>query len=117
MFDCALRLLRHTYRLCNLCVDSLLCTCRRIDLHLPAPRTRCRATVPHVGYPVVPILSCSFGWLIFETIRSNPARSGIGLFDSSGVPVYWIIQPAEACCPTTQEVEIVGLISARHLNY
>jgi APA family basic amino acid/polyamine antiporter len=46
------------------------------------------------GYPIVPILflvvSCG---LIFETIRSNPGRSGIGLFlILLGLPVYWLIE-------------------------
>src|SRR5215211_1222661 len=62
------------------------------------------------GYPVVPILFLVVsGWLIFETIRSNPARSGIGLFlILLGVPVYWIIQSRQKRASlATREVEIV----------
>lgn len=46
------------------------------------------------GYPVVPALFLVVsGWLIFETIRSNPGRSGVGLFlILLGLPVYWIIE-------------------------
>jgi APA family basic amino acid/polyamine antiporter len=46
------------------------------------------------GYPVVPIVFLVVsGWLIIETIRSNPGRSGIGLFlILLGLPVYWIIE-------------------------
>jgi hypothetical protein len=49
------------------------------------------------------------GWLIFETIRSNPGRSGIGLFlILLGVPVYWIIQSRQKRASlATQQVEIV----------
>jgi hypothetical protein len=48
-------------------------------------------------------------WLIIETIRSNPARSGIGLFlILLGVPVYWIIQSRQKRVPlATPEVEVV----------
>ncbi|HEX7772563.1 MAG TPA: amino acid permease, partial [Pyrinomonadaceae bacterium] len=62
------------------------------------------------GYPVVPIVFIAVsGWLIFETIRSNPARSGIGLFlILLGVPVYWIIQSRQKrVALATPEVEIV----------
>ncbi|HEU4508989.1 MAG TPA: amino acid permease [Pyrinomonadaceae bacterium] len=43
------------------------------------------------GYPVVPIIFLTVsGWLIFETIRSNPERTGIGLFlILLGLPVYY----------------------------
>ena len=46
------------------------------------------------GYPVVPIVFLIVTtWLIIETIRSNPGRSGIGLFlILLGLPVYWIIE-------------------------
>lgn len=46
------------------------------------------------GYPVVPILFMTVSvWLIFETIRSNPARSGIGLgLILLGLPVYYLLQ-------------------------
>lgn len=46
------------------------------------------------GYPVVPIVFLIVtSWLIFETIRANPGRSGIGLFlILLGLPVYWIIE-------------------------
>ena len=60
------------------------------------------------GYPVVPILFLIVStWLIIETIRSNPARSGIGLFlILLGVPVYWIIQSRQKrVAPATREVE------------
>jgi APA family basic amino acid/polyamine antiporter len=62
------------------------------------------------GYPVVPVLFLIVStWLIIETIRSNPARSGIGLFlILLGVPVYWIIQSRQKRVPlATPEVEIV----------
>jgi APA family basic amino acid/polyamine antiporter len=62
------------------------------------------------GYPVVPIVFIAVsGWLIFETIRSNPGRSGIGLFlILLGVPVYWIIQSRQKRASlATQQVEIV----------
>jgi APA family basic amino acid/polyamine antiporter len=46
------------------------------------------------GYPVVPILFLIVStFLIFETIRSNPGRSGIGLgLILLGLPVYWLLQ-------------------------
>ena len=46
------------------------------------------------GYPIVPILFLIVSsWLIFETIKNNPGRSGIGLFlILLGLPVYWIIE-------------------------
>src|SRR5215216_6141427 len=62
------------------------------------------------GYPVVPILFLIVSTaLILMTIRSNPARSGIGLFlILLGVPVYWIIQRRQKRAPlATREVEIV----------
>ena len=45
------------------------------------------------GYPVVPIIFLTVsGWLIFETIRNNPERTGIGLFlILLGLPVYWFL--------------------------
>ena len=45
------------------------------------------------GYPVVPIIFLTVsGWLIFETIRNNPQRTGIGLFlILLGLPVYWFL--------------------------
>lgn len=45
------------------------------------------------GYPVVPIVFLTVsGWLIFETIRSNPERTGIGLFlILLGLPVYYFL--------------------------
>ena len=45
------------------------------------------------GYPVVPIIFLTVsGWLIFETIRSNPERTGIGLFlILLGLPVYYFL--------------------------
>jgi APA family basic amino acid/polyamine antiporter len=47
-----------------------------------------------VGYPVVPILFLVVSaWLVFETIRSNPARSAIGLgLILLGLPVFWLLQ-------------------------
>ena len=62
------------------------------------------------GYPVVPILFLIVStWLIFETIRSNPGRSGIGLFlILLGVPVYWIIEARRKRAPqAAREVEVV----------
>jgi APA family basic amino acid/polyamine antiporter len=62
------------------------------------------------GYPVVPILFLIVStWLIFETIRSNPGRSGIGLFlILLGVPVYWIIEARRKRAPQAAvEVEVV----------
>ena len=46
------------------------------------------------GYPIVPAVFIAVsGWLIIETIRSNPGRSGIGLFlILLGLPVYWFTQ-------------------------
>ena len=45
------------------------------------------------GYPVVPIIFLTVsGWLIFETIRNNPQRTGIGLFlILLGLPVYYFL--------------------------
>jgi len=45
------------------------------------------------GYPVVPVVFLTVtGWLIFETIRNNPERTGIGLFlILLGLPVYWFL--------------------------
>ena len=47
-----------------------------------------------IGYPVVPILFLVVSaWLVFETIRSNPARSAIGLgLILLGLPVFWLLQ-------------------------
>ena len=62
------------------------------------------------GYPVVPILFLIVStWLIFETIRSNPGRSGIGLFlILLGVPVYWIIESRrKRALAATREVELI----------
>lgn len=46
------------------------------------------------GYPIVPVVFITVSaWLIFETIRNNPARSGIGLFlILLALPVYWLIE-------------------------
>lgn len=57
-------------------------------------RTQPHAARPYrtLGYPIVPLVFLGVaGWLIVNTLATNPVSSGIGLsIIALGLPLYWL---------------------------